>query len=55
MKDIGEESYMIGIEIFCDRSQRLLRLYQKGYLKIFQERFNMNNVGTLGMHHIVRE
>lgn len=26
MKDIGDATYMIGIEIFRDRSQRLLRL-----------------------------
>jgi len=32
MKDIGETYYVIGIEIFCDRSQGLLGLSQKTYI-----------------------
>ncbi|XP_075079731.1 secreted RxLR effector protein 161-like [Nicotiana tabacum] len=40
---MGEVSYVIGIEIFCDRSQGLLRLSQKGYIERILERFSMNN------------
>ncbi|XP_059285644.1 secreted RxLR effector protein 161-like [Lycium ferocissimum] len=40
---MGEASYVIGIEIFCDRSQGLLGLSQKGYIERVLERFNMNN------------
>ncbi|XP_075107162.1 secreted RxLR effector protein 161-like [Nicotiana tabacum] len=40
---MGDASYVIGIEIFCDRSQGLLRLSQKGYIERILERFNMNN------------
>jgi len=32
MKDMGEASYVIGIEIFHDRSQGLLGLSQKAYI-----------------------
>lgn len=32
IKDMGEASYMIGIEILCNRSQKLLGLSQKGYI-----------------------
>jgi len=32
MKDMGEESYVIGIKIFQNRSQRLLGLSQKTYI-----------------------
>jgi len=43
MKDMGEASYVIGVEIFRDRSQGLLGLSQKGYVERVLERFNMNN------------
>nr|KYP49960.1 hypothetical protein KK1_028271 [Cajanus cajan] len=32
MKDIGETSYVIGMEIFHNRSQRVLGLSWKGYI-----------------------
>ena len=35
MKDMGETYYVIGIEIFCDRSQGLLGLSQKTYINKF--------------------
>ncbi|GAA0170757.1 transmembrane signal receptor [Lithospermum erythrorhizon] len=41
MKDMGEASYVIGIEIFRDRSQGLLRLSQKVYINKVLERFRM--------------
>ena len=43
MKDMGEAAYVIGIEIFQDRSQRLLGLSQKAYINKVLERFRMEN------------
>nr|XP_016507185.1 PREDICTED: uncharacterized protein LOC107824890 [Nicotiana tabacum] len=40
---MGEASYVIGIEIFRDRSQGLLGLSRKDYIERILERFNMNN------------
>jgi hypothetical protein len=42
MKDMGEASYVIGIEIFRDRSRRLLGLSQKAYIERVLERFGMD-------------
>ena len=41
MKDMGEANYVIGIEIFHDRSQGLLGLSQKTYINKILERFKM--------------
>ena len=41
MKYMGEASYVIGIEIFRDRSQGLLRLSQKTYINKVLEKFKM--------------
>ena len=41
MKDMREATYVIGIEIFHDRSQGLLGLSQKAYINKILERFNM--------------
>ena len=46
MKDMNEASYVIGIEIFRDRSQGLLGLSQKGYINKVLERFRMENCST---------
>lgn len=43
MKDMGEASYVIGIEIFRDRSQGLLSLSQKGYINKILARYKMEN------------
>ena len=43
MKDMGEASYVIGIEIFRDRSQGLLGLSQKAYINKVLQRFGMQN------------
>ena len=43
MKDMEEASYVIGIEIFRDRSQGLLGLSQKAYINKILEKFNMAN------------
>jgi len=42
MKDMGETYYVIGIEIFYDRSQGLLGLSQKAYINKVLERFRMD-------------
>ena len=41
MKDMGETGYVIGIEIFRDKSQGLLGLSQKIYINKVLERFGM--------------
>jgi len=46
MKDMGEAYYVIGIEIFCDRSQGLVGLSQKAYINKVLERFRMNKCST---------
>jgi len=42
MKDMGKAYYVIGIEIFRDRSQGLLGLSQKTYINKVLERFRMD-------------
>jgi Reverse transcriptase (RNA-dependent DNA polymerase) len=42
MKDMGEANCVIGIEIFCDRSQGLLGLSQKVYIDKILKRYNMD-------------
>jgi len=46
MKDMGEAYYVIGIEIFRDRSQGLLGLSQKAYINKVLERFRMDKYST---------
>ena len=43
MKDMGEASYVIGIEIFRDRSQGILGISQKSYINKVLERFKMES------------
>lgn len=43
MKDMGEASYVIGIEIHKDRNQRVLSLSQKTYINKVLERFGMKD------------
>ena len=43
MKDIGEGSYVIGIKIERDRSQRILGLSQETYINKVLERFCMKD------------
>ena len=46
MKDMGEASYVIGIEISRDRSQRTLGLSQKAYISKVLERFSMTGCNS---------
>ena len=43
MKDMGEASYVIGIEIFRDRSKDILGLSQTAYINKILERFRMES------------
>ena len=43
MKDLGEASFMLGIEIHRDRSRHTLGLSQKGYIDSVLERSNIQN------------
>jgi len=43
---MGEAYYVIGIEIFRDRSQGLLGLSQKAYINKVLERFRMYKYST---------
>ena len=46
MKDMGEVSYVIWIEVFCNRSQGFLGLSQKAYINKVLERFRMERCLT---------
>jgi hypothetical protein len=41
MKDMGEASYVLGIEIHRDRQKGLLGLSQKSYIEYVLKRYNM--------------
>ncbi|RDX65990.1 hypothetical protein CR513_55293, partial [Mucuna pruriens] len=43
MKDPGEASFVLGIQILRDRSQGILRLSQENYINKVLERFNMKD------------
>jgi Reverse transcriptase (RNA-dependent DNA polymerase) len=43
MKDLGETSYVIGIEIYRDRSRGILGLSQRAYIEKVLKRYNMHN------------
>jgi hypothetical protein len=42
MKDLGEASYVLGIEIHRDRSQKMLGLSHKAYIKRVMKKFRMH-------------
>jgi Reverse transcriptase (RNA-dependent DNA polymerase) len=46
MKDMDEANCVIGIEIFCDRSQGLLGLSQKAYIDKILKRYNMDKCSS---------
>jgi len=43
MKDLGDASFVLGIEILRDRSQGILRLSQKNYIEKILSRFSMKD------------
>ena len=46
MKDLGDVSYVLGIEIHRDRAQGVLGLSQKAYIKKMLKRYNMDKCNT---------
>jgi hypothetical protein len=42
MKDLGETSFILGIEIHRDKKKRVLRLSQKAYLEKILKKFSMH-------------
>ena len=47
MKDMGEASYVIGIEIHRDRTRKVLGLSQKAYIEKVLERFGMKHCSSI--------
>ena len=43
MKDLGDASFVLGIEIIRDRSRGVLGLFQKNYIERVLSRFNMKS------------
>lgn len=43
MKDLGEASYVLGIEIHRDRTRNILGLSQKTYIEKVLSRFSIQN------------
>ena len=56
MKDLGETAYILGKNIFRDRSQRLLGLSQSGYIDKVLKRFSMQDSkrGFLPLSHGIK-
>jgi len=46
MKDLGDASYVLGIEIHRDRAQGVLGLSQKAYIEKMLKRYNMDKCNT---------
>ena len=42
MKDLGEESYILGIKIYRDRFKRMLGMSQSRYIDVVLKRFSMD-------------
>ena len=53
MKDLGETSFVLGIEIHRDRSRGILCLSQKYYINRILERFNMS-MCSAGDAHVIK-
>ena len=43
MKDLSKASYVLGIQILCDRPSGIMRLSQKTYPERILKRFNMQS------------
>ena len=46
MKDLGEASYVLGIQILHDRPSGILRLSQQTYIEHMLKRFNMQSCSS---------
>ena len=47
MKDLGNASYVLGIQIYQDRSKDILGLSQKGYIEKILQRYGMHDCKPL--------
>ena len=47
MKDLGNASYVLGIQIYRDPSKDILGLSQKGYIEKFLHRYGMQDSKSL--------
>ena len=47
MKDLGNASYVLGIQIYRDHSKDILGLSQKGYIEKLLQRYNMQDCKPL--------
>jgi hypothetical protein len=47
MKDLGDASYVLGIEIHRDRTKGILGLSQKSYIDRVLKRYNMYNCSAM--------
>ena len=56
MKDLGEATYILGIRIYRDRTQRLIGLNQSTYVDKILKRFNMldSKKGSLPFQHSIK-
>jgi hypothetical protein len=43
MKDLSDDSYILGIEIHRDRTKIVLGLSQRAYIEKMHKRYNMHN------------
>jgi hypothetical protein len=46
MKDLGDASYVLGIEIHRDRTRSVFGLSQRAYIEKMLKRYNMHNYST---------
>ena len=46
MKDLGNASFVLGIQILRDRSQGILRLSQRSYIEKVLNRFDMKDCSS---------
>ena len=46
MKDIGEASYVLGIQVLRDRSSGIMRLSQQKYIECIMKMFNMQSCSS---------
>ena len=53
MKDLGEESYILGVKLFRDRKRRMMGISQADYIEKVLSRFSMDNSkkGLLPFRH----
>jgi hypothetical protein len=50
IKDLGEASFVLGIEIYRDRRNRVLRLSHKTYLEKVLKKFSMHACNPIPAH-----